>query len=69
MKEEDLQKFGEILGQAHGETLIAIIASIKAVARSQPGFDAKIFNENIVALINHPNATDVQKAIWTAFID
>lgn len=51
------------VGQVLGELIKAFSAAFQAL-RSQPGFDADSFDEQIQTLIESPDATTLQKHAW-----
>jgi hypothetical protein len=54
-------------GMCLGETIVAF-ASLFQTIRLQPGFDDQKFKEGILRLIEHPNSTELQKAIFNEVI-
>jgi hypothetical protein len=53
----------ETIGNGGGGALVAIVASLMAIIKSQPNFDHGRFKEEISTLIEHPNTTEIQKTL------
>jgi hypothetical protein len=68
MKNEDFDKLMDTIGNGGGGALVAIVASLMAIIKSQPNFDHSRFNEEISSLIAHPNTTEIQKKLWTCLL-
>ena len=68
MKNEDLDKLMETIGSGGGGALVAIVASLMAIMKSQPDFNHDRFKQEISSLIEHPDTTEFQKKLWTCLI-
>lgn len=68
MKNEDLDKLMDTIGNGGGGALVAIVASLMAIIKSQPNFDHDSFREEISTLVEHPNTTEIQRKLWNCLI-
>jgi hypothetical protein len=68
MKNEDLNRLMEIIGDKGGGALVAVVAALMAIIRSQPNFDHERFKEEIFSLVEHPKTTEFQKKLWNCLI-
>ena len=68
MKNEDLDKLMGTIGNGGGGALVAIVASLLAIIKSQPNFDHGRFKEEISTLIEHPNTTEIQRKLWNCLV-
>jgi len=61
MKNEDFDKLMDTIGNGGGGALVAIVASLMAIMKSQPNFDHDRVKEEICSLVEHPGTNEIQK--------